>query len=67
MDLLEDQNITIMFGVPAMFNDMINQPDAESYEFEALRFVNSGGSSLPIEVLERFEELWGVELYEGTG
>ncbi|MFB1063482.1 long-chain fatty acid--CoA ligase [Natrinema sp. H-ect4] len=67
MDLLEDENITIMFGVPAMFNDMINQPDAESYEFEALRFVNSGGSSLPIEVLERFEELWGVELYEGYG
>ncbi|MDS0478615.1 long-chain fatty acid--CoA ligase [Natrinema sp. 1APR25-10V2] len=67
MDLLEDEEITIMFGVPAMFNDMINQPDAEDYEFEALRFANSGGSSLPIEVLERFEELWGVELYEGYG
>ncbi|WP_254762805.1 long-chain-fatty-acid--CoA ligase [Natrinema marinum] len=67
MDLLEDEELSIMFGVPAMFNDMINQPDAESYEFEALRFTNSGGSSLPIEVLERFEDLWGVELYEGYG
>ncbi|MDF9747535.1 long-chain-fatty-acid--CoA ligase [Natrinema salsiterrestre] len=67
MNQLEDDEITIMFGVPAMFNDMINQPDAESYEFEALRFANSGGSSLPIEVLERFEELWGVQLNEGYG
>jgi len=67
MDLLEDQNITIMFGVPAMFNDMINQPDAESYEFEALRFINSGGSGLPIEVLERFEGAVGRRALRGYG
>ncbi|WP_049922515.1 long-chain-fatty-acid--CoA ligase [Halopiger djelfimassiliensis] len=67
MDLIESEDLTVMFGVPAMFNDMINHPDADAYEFEALRFVNSGGSSLPLEVLERFEELYGVELYEGYG
>ncbi|WP_226482548.1 long-chain-fatty-acid--CoA ligase [Natrinema amylolyticum] len=67
MDQLEDDEITIMFAVPAMFNDMINQPDADEYEFEALRFANSGGSSLPLEVLDRFEELWGVQLNEGYG
>lgn len=67
MDQLEDDGITIMFAVPAMFNDMINQPDAAEYEFEALRFANSGGSSLPMEVLDRFEELWGVQLNEGYG
>jgi long-chain acyl-CoA synthetase len=67
MDQLETDEITIMFGVPAMFNDMINQLNAAEYEFEALRFVNSGGASLPIEVLERFEELYGVQLNEGYG
>lgn len=67
MDQLEDDEITIMFAVPAMFNDMINQPDADEYEFDALRFANSGGSSLPLEVLERFETLWGVQLNEGYG
>ncbi|ELY89437.1 long-chain-fatty-acid--CoA ligase [Natrialba taiwanensis] len=67
MDQLEDDDITIMFAVPAMFNDMINRPDADEYEFEALRFANSGGSSLPLEVLERFEDLWGVQLNEGYG
>lgn len=67
MDLIETESITVMFGVPAMFNDMINQPDADSYDFSSLRFANSGGASLPLEVLERFEELYGVELYEGYG
>ena len=67
MDQLENDEITIMFGVPAMFNDMINQPDAAEYEFEALRFVNSGGASLPIEVLERFESLYDIQLNEGYG
>lgn len=67
MDVIEDEESTIMFGVPAMFNDMINQPDANEYEFGALRFANSGGSSLPLEVLERFEELYGVQLTEGYG
>ncbi|PCR92196.1 class I adenylate-forming enzyme family protein [Natrinema ejinorense] len=67
MQQLEDDEITIMFAVPAMFNDMINQPDAAEYEFESLRFANSGGSSLPLEVLDRFEDLWGVQLNEGYG
>ncbi|MFC4436494.1 MULTISPECIES: AMP-binding protein [Natrialbaceae] len=67
MDLLEDAEISIMFGVPAMFNDVINQPEADAYEFDSLRFVNSGGASLPIEVLERFETLYGVQLNEGYG
>ena len=67
MDLIEDQGLTIMFGVPAMFNDMINQPNAAEYGFDTLRFVNSGGASLPIEVLERFEDLYETQLNEGYG
>jgi len=67
MSMIEEEQLTIMFGVPAMFNDIINQPDADEFDFSSLRFVNSGGSSLPLEVLERFEELYGVQLNEGYG
>ncbi|QSW97736.1 long-chain-fatty-acid--CoA ligase [Haloterrigena alkaliphila] len=67
MKMIESERITVMFGVPAMFNDMINHPDAGEYDLSSLRFVNSGGSSLPMEVLERFEDLFGVTLYEGYG
>ena len=67
LGLIESAELTIMQGVPAMYNDVINQPNADGFDLSSLRFVNSGGSSLPVEVLRRFEELFGIELYEGYG
>ncbi len=65
--IIADEGITVMHGVPAMFNDLVNQPNAGEFDLSSLRFANSGGSSLPIQVMERFEELFDVELYEGYG
>ncbi|WP_129117071.1 AMP-binding protein, partial [Halegenticoccus tardaugens] len=67
LSLVEREGITVMHGVPAMYNDAINQPNAADFDLSSLRFVNSGGAGIPIEVLRRFEELYGVELYEGYG
>ncbi|MFC7155118.1 long-chain fatty acid--CoA ligase [Halomarina halobia] len=67
VSLIEEEDITIMHGVPAMYNDLINQPEASSFDLSSLRFANSGGSSLPIEVMRRFEELYEVDLFEGYG
>ncbi|WP_049902781.1 long-chain-fatty-acid--CoA ligase [Halococcus agarilyticus] len=67
LGLVESEELTIMQGVPAMYNDVINQPNVDEFDLSSLRFVNSGGSSLPVEVLRRFEELFGIELYEGYG
>lgn len=67
LSLIEREELTVMHGVPAMFNDLINMKDTTAFDISSLRFVNSGGSSLPIEVLNRFEELYDTELYEGYG
>jgi long-chain acyl-CoA synthetase len=67
VSLIESEDLTIMQGVPAMYNDLVNQPDAEEFDLSSLRFVNSGGSSLPIEVLRQFEDQFGLEMYEGYG
>lgn len=67
LSLIEREQLTVMHGVPAMFNDLINLEDAAAFDLSSLRFVNSGGSSLPIEVLEQFEKRYDVELYEGYG
>ncbi|MFB6142392.1 MAG: long-chain fatty acid--CoA ligase [Halorientalis sp.] len=67
LSLVESEDLTIMHGVPAMYNDVINLPDAADYDLSSLRFVNSGGSSIPIEVIDRFEELFDVQLNEGYG
>jgi long-chain acyl-CoA synthetase len=67
MDLIESEEITLMHGVPAMYNDVVNTPGAAEYDLSSVRFANSGGSSLPIEVMERFESTFDVDLFEGYG
>ena len=67
ISLIEDEQLTLMHGVPAMYNDVINQPDAEEFDLSSLRLAGVGGAGIPIEVLRRFEELYGVKIYEGYG
>ncbi|ELY53007.1 long-chain-fatty-acid--CoA ligase [Natronococcus jeotgali] len=67
VSLVEEEELTLMHGVPAMYNDVINQPDAESFDLSSLRLCGVGGSGIPVEVLRRFEELYDVRVYEGYG
>ncbi|MFB6166428.1 MAG: long-chain fatty acid--CoA ligase [Haloarculaceae archaeon] len=65
--IIEEEDITVMHGVPAMYNDIVNQPNADEFDLSSIRFTNSGGASIPIEVIDRFEELFDVQLNEGYG
>ncbi|WP_458188398.1 long-chain-fatty-acid--CoA ligase [Haladaptatus sp. NG-WS-4] len=67
LSLVEDAELTLMHGVPAMYNDVINQPNADSFDLSSLRLAGVGGGGIPIEVLRRFEELYDVKIYEGYG
>ncbi|QLG27466.1 long-chain fatty acid--CoA ligase [Halorarum halophilum] len=67
MDLIESAELTMMQGVPAMYNDIINQPDVEDRHLSSLRMCGVGGAGIPVEVLRRFEELFDVKVYEGYG
>jgi long-chain acyl-CoA synthetase len=67
VSLIEEEGITIMHGVPAMYNDFINHEDAETFDLSSLRLAGVGGAGIPAEVLRRFEELYDAELYEGYG
>ncbi|THE66841.1 long-chain fatty acid--CoA ligase [Salinadaptatus halalkaliphilus] len=67
VSLIEDEQLTLMHGVPAMYNDVINQPNAEAFDFSSVRLCGVGGSGIPTEVLRRFEELYEPTIYEGYG
>lgn len=67
LSLIEDEELTIMHGVPAMYNDIINQPNAEEFDLSSLRLAGVGGSGIPLEVLHHFEDLYDVNIYEGYG
>ncbi len=67
LSLVEDAELTLMHGVPAMYNDVINQPNAEEFDLSSVRLAGVGGGGIPIEVLRRFEELYDAKIYEGYG
>ncbi|TYL40683.1 long-chain-fatty-acid--CoA ligase [Natronococcus pandeyae] len=67
VSIIEEQELTLMHGVPAMYNDVINQPGADEFDLSSLRLCGVGGSGIPVEVLRQFEALYDVQLYEGYG
>jgi long-chain acyl-CoA synthetase len=67
MSLIDEAGISIFHGVPAMYNDMLNHPDADDYDLSSLRLAGVGGSGIPVEVLRGFEEQFDATIYEGYG
>ncbi|HEV2754226.1 MAG TPA: long-chain fatty acid--CoA ligase [Actinomycetota bacterium] len=65
--LIPEHGITVMFGAPTMYTALIGTPGAESYDLSSVRLAISGAAPLPAEVLHRFKELFGVDVYEGYG
>jgi long-chain acyl-CoA synthetase len=67
---LKDDNISVFAGVPTMYWAMLNYKEGEQFTGaikENLRLCVSGGSSLPLKVLEDFEARYGVPILEGYG
>lgn len=65
--VIHSEHATIFMGVPTMFAMMANLPDDTQVDLSSLRFCVSGGSAMPLSVLERFEKRYGILIYEGDG
>jgi len=65
--LIEHENISVFAGVPTMYGAMLESPAREQYSHASLRLCASGGSSLPVELLRRFEAAFGCAILEGYG
>jgi len=64
---LTEKKITAFPGVPTMFVAVLNHPKAAQADLSALKWCNSGGAPLPLEVQQSFEKLTGCRLAEGWG
>ncbi|HJP17238.1 MAG TPA: long-chain fatty acid--CoA ligase [Nitrospinota bacterium] len=64
---LENYKVTFFPAVPSLFVIMNNSPLIKKYKLSSLRFCISGGAALPPEVLEKFEKITAVKIYEGYG
>ncbi|GAA3748193.1 long-chain acyl-CoA synthetase [Spinactinospora alkalitolerans] len=64
--LMRAENVSNFLGVPTMFVHLAEAAQRHR-ELPSLRICISGGASLPVAVLHRFEKAFGTEVYEGYG
>jgi len=67
IELIETETNTILFAVPTMFNRLLMQTGKKGVKRSSLRFCVSGGASLPVEILNKFEKRFKTKIYEGYG
>jgi fatty-acyl-CoA synthase len=64
--LLEQERITLFFGVPAIFLALIQHPQFDARAFKNVRLVMSGGAPLPVSLVKQYHEA-GIVLQQGFG
>ncbi|MGW7082878.1 long-chain-fatty-acid--CoA ligase [Streptomyces sp. NPDC054871] len=66
VELMAAEGVNTFHGVPTMYVNLVAAASTAP-ELPTLRLAISGGASLPVAVLERFEQAFGVPVYEGYG
>jgi fatty-acyl-CoA synthase len=64
--LLKTEDITLFFGVPAIFQALIQHPQFDAAAFSRVRVVMSGGAPLPVSLVKQYHEA-GIALQQGFG
>jgi long-chain acyl-CoA synthetase len=67
LEVMERDGVTVFEGVPTMYVALLNDPGIDRYDLSKLRIAVSGGAAIPAEVLDAFEEKFGVVILEGYG
>ena len=67
LEVMARDRVTYFAGVPTMYFYLLNFPGAEQYDLSSLRTCVSGGSAMPVEVMNAFNSRHGVTILEGYG
>lgn len=65
--VMDEQGVTHFAGVPTMYFGLLHAGGAGRYRLERLRFCNSGGAPMPVEVMAEFEGKYPARIMEGYG
>jgi long-chain acyl-CoA synthetase len=58
---------TVAILVPTILTAMVNYPEISKYDLSSINYVVSGSAPLPVEIMNRFEQLTGSVILEGYG
>jgi fatty-acyl-CoA synthase len=66
LEVMERENVTCSFAVPAMWSAIARVPDFDRYDLSRMRCLVSGGAPCPLPLIEFFRER-GLPFQEGFG
>lgn len=67
LELIEREKVTVFFGVPTMFQMLLESPSFAATDFSSVRFMVSGGAPLSHDLLNAFERRKSIRIWEGYG
>jgi long-chain acyl-CoA synthetase len=67
MQVIQRDHVTIFAAVPTMYFFILNLPNWNDYDLSSMRMCTSGGAAMPVEVMSRWKERYGVQILEGYG
>ncbi|TDL72245.1 long-chain fatty acid--CoA ligase [Rhodococcus qingshengii] len=67
LQTIKRERITYFPGVPTMYTALNNHPEVEMYGMNEIKVCHCGGASLPLELLNEFEQKTGTNIFEAYG
>jgi acetyl-CoA synthetase/medium-chain acyl-CoA synthetase len=67
LELIRRYGITILCQAPTEYRVLANAPELEDADLSSIRHATSAGEPLNAPVMERWQELHGIEIYDGYG
>lgn len=67
LGLMQKHKVNLFAGVPTMYFALLHHPEAGNYNLSSVKLCVSGGSAMPVEVMNAFDQKYGVNILEGYG
>jgi long-chain acyl-CoA synthetase len=67
LDAVDKYSVTLIPGVPTLFNAMINYPDIKKYSLKSIKGCFSAAAPLAVETIRGFRNLTGILISEAYG
>ncbi len=67
LSLIQDEKVTVLAGVPTMYQMMLQAPNFKTVDLGSLRFCTCGGAPLPVPVIQQYMREKGIRFKQGFG
>ncbi len=67
LDAIQKSRVSLIPGVPTLFNSLINYPDIKKYDISSVKGCFSAAAPLPLETIRGFKALTGILISEAYG